>query len=91
MPLVVFGQICVSLEPLWLLNLSQTCRYMQQQLSFEQSNKTWYDVLPSSVWKEAERYQDETELGTLLASHGSPKHLEPEMVVDFIHRGSLSI
>ncbi|KAA6415373.1 MAG: hypothetical protein FRX48_00088 [Lasallia pustulata] len=90
-PFEVFEQICASLDPLWLLNLSQTCQHMHERLSFEQGNKIWYNSLPSSVWKEAEHYQDETELGNLLASRGSPEHVVSEMVVDFMYRGPLPI
>lgn len=91
LPFEVFGQVCASLDPLWLLNLSQTCHHMHHQLSFEQANNIWYNSLPSSVWKEAEQYQNEAELGSLLASRVSPEHLASEMVVDFMYRGPLSM
>lgn len=90
LPLEVFGQICSSLDPLWLLNLSQTCHHLHEQLSFEHGNQIWYNSLPSSVWKDLEHYQDETELQNLLASQGSPEYLASGMVVDFMYRGPVS-
>ena len=90
-PFEIFEQICVSIEPLWLLNLSHTCHDMFQQLSFKQGNKIWYKSMPPSVWKESEHYQNETELSKLLTSHGSPEHLASEMVVNFMHRRPLAM
>lgn len=90
LPREVFGQVCSSLDPLWLLNLSQTCHYVHEQLSLESGNQIWYNSLPSSVWKDAEHYQDETELRNLLASQGSAEGLASETVIDFMYRGPSS-
>ena len=53
-PREIFGQICRSLPPLWLLNLSQASEAMRTRLSFEYGNKIWYDVMPTCLWKESE-------------------------------------
>lgn len=62
LPSEIFGKICVALEPVWLVNLSNTCYAMNIKLSFRSGNRIWYDVMPSSLWREPERYQDEDEL-----------------------------
>ncbi len=61
-PPEIFGKICSTLEPVWLVNLSNTCHAMTVKLSFESGNKIWYDVMPSTLWRESEHYQDEDEL-----------------------------
>lgn len=61
-PPEIFGKICSTLEPVWLVNLSNTCYAMTVKLSFESGNRIWYDVMPSTLWRESEHYQDEDEL-----------------------------
>ena len=61
-PPEIFVAICGYLAPLWLYNLSHVCSTTFQRLRGQEGNQIWYNVLPVSVWKEAEMFQDEDEL-----------------------------
>ncbi len=67
MPLEILHQICSNLEPIWLLNLTATCTTMLTAMSFENGNKVWYNVLPPSMWKDGEQFQNDAELRRALA------------------------
>lgn len=73
LPSEIFGKICVALEPVWLVNLSNTCYAMNVKLSFKSGNRIWYDVMPSSLWREPERYQDEEELWVVRMRQNHPQ------------------
>lgn len=55
LPEELFGQICSGLPPITLLKLSQTCKKHHHQLRFENGNFIWYNCLPPSLLKEAEK------------------------------------
>ena len=76
-PVEVLHHICTQLEPLWLLNLANTCTTLRTVLSFEHGNKVWYNVLPPSMWRDAEQFQDEAELSQFLANLGPTATQEP--------------
>ena len=61
-PPEIFVAICGYLAPLWLYNLSHVCSTTFRRLHAQEGNQIWYNVLPVSVWKEAEMFQDEDEL-----------------------------
>lgn len=69
-PVEVLQHICAQLEPVWLLNLANTCTTLRTALSFEHGNKVWYNVLPPSMWRDAEQFQDEAELSQFLTRQG---------------------
>lgn len=48
---------------------------MSVKLSVEVGNRIWYNVMPPSVWQEAEGFQDEEELCALWMRKHSPEHL----------------
>jgi hypothetical protein len=62
MPVEILRKICGYLEPIWLWNLSHVCALTFRMLSFERGNYLWYDAIPSSLWSEAEHFQDDAEL-----------------------------
>ena len=62
LPLEVFAKVCNNLEPIWLWNLSHVCQSTHRRLSFAHGNLIWYNVMPVSLWKEAERFQCNEEL-----------------------------
>ncbi len=76
-PVEVLHHICTQLEPLWLLNLANTCTTLRTVLSFEHGNKVWYNVLPPSMWRDAEQFQDEAELSQVLAHQCASAVQEP--------------
>lgn len=76
-PVEVLHHICTQLEPLWLLNLANTCTTLRTVLSFEHGNKVWYNVLPPSMWRDAEQFQDEAELNQILAHQGVSAGQQP--------------
>ena len=76
-PVEVLHHICAQLEPLWLLNLANTCTTLRTVLSFEHGNKVWYNVLPPSMWRDAEQFQDEAELRQLLVQQAPSAVQQP--------------
>jgi len=79
-PVEVLQHICSQLEPVWLLKLSNTCMTLRTALSFEHGNKVWYNVLPPSMWKDAEQFQDEVELSHVMARQGSTFHIANDLI-----------
>ena len=72
LPTEIFERVCHYLEPIWLMNLSITCRGMSVKLSLEAANKIWYDALPTSIWRSSERHQNELELLDLWMRNNIP-------------------
>ncbi|KAI9717875.1 MAG: hypothetical protein M1812_004402 [Candelaria pacifica] len=54
-PLELLLEVASNLEPLWLINLSQTSKPLRAMLEFPRGNRVWYTALPSGTWKEAEQ------------------------------------
>ncbi|MCJ1389018.1 hypothetical protein MMC18_001871 [Xylographa bjoerkii] len=74
MPLEVFATVCNNLEPIWLWNLSHVCKSTYYRLSFTYGNLIWYNVMPVSLWKEAERFQYDEELRVAMMPDGRAKY-----------------
>ena len=47
------------LEPIWLFQLAAAYPKINALLSYETSNKIWYDALPAALCLEPENFQDE--------------------------------
>ncbi|MCJ1257558.1 hypothetical protein MMC24_005384 [Lignoscripta atroalba] len=90
-PVEIFESICLSIAPIWLWNLSHSCRALRTLLSFEHGNKIWYNALPPSLWKETERHQDEAELGDIMTNHRSPGSRAPSALPNSVQGSPMSI
>ncbi|KAI9835214.1 MAG: hypothetical protein M1838_005368 [Thelocarpon superellum] len=66
LPAELVGRIAAYLDPVWVLNLADSCRRMRQILSFEEANQIWYEVLPPHLWTKPEKWQNEDELRALV-------------------------
>lgn len=62
LPVEILKNILGYLEPIWLFQVAAAYSEIEAILSFETSNRLWYDALPAALYLEPENFQDEMTL-----------------------------